>query len=839
MTMIGLALVVTAITGILLIRVLMGLIRGREFHIDAADVIWYVLALALVTKFFGLIPSYLSSPSTAIARVTDMLHIYYGMLNAMSLTDFLISMATNIGLPIVEAVVGVFADVNLSPIAIAVDVIELLISAVIHYIVNFISILTEVLLLIKLAIVMGKALGALVPYLAVLLVIPRVRTVAVVPVSIYLIIGVALPLGINMAITHPVVNVINTPHLTLPSGLGLADVEVIDELGRPLPAVLHISVPGFGYSETIGLPSGVGLVPLPVYENPRFVARYVVDYVVVLFMRFPVKAYLVPSPRFPTSLTIIRLPLIAVFNGSSLVALFNYTWDGAGWVDTYFGSGYAVINVTTPCSGNLTVTAYADYALINAERVSNCSIKYSITQWRPTNVVSQGWLNDVVMNHELFCQDLKLLLNPSPTYAPEVPPQVLKLLLNTLNESCSGVGDYNESINELRGIKVLVTLACLGRCNDTHVTITVIGVQPYSLNYYALWSGSYVAWLNDSVTIIRNAVSIIGLGPVIAMLVNIAYSSALILGLVGLAAVVPRINTWSKLMSIVRVRLGVSYWDAISTVGAIAVGRVARRVDRSGSLSRYRLFRMIHGFVSRRWYMKHLVRASYWAVRDLPRVVVAPHVALPLLYTTSVARDYLLRRVGSIDNRALRITMRSLVSGLIGPSIVLRPYSTLRFTSRFLITTATQYIGNAINDASRVYSAIKHYLDHRLAFYIAIRATSRGLGNAVIRVIQRIEESMGDPVGALRTVSTELGVLRGLDGGVTSLIARYVLERLITRYADLVNLRVVINNVEVDPRVVLRFGDYDDVVVRVGGRDEIIKAWVIKEFVRIIEKRRW
>jgi len=55
----------------------------------------------------------------------------------------------------------------------------------------------------------------------------------------------------------------------------------------------------------------------------------------------------------------------------------------------------------------------------------------------------------------------------------------------------------------------------------------------------------------------------------------------------------------------------------------------------------------------------------------------------------------------------------------------------------------------------------------------------------------------------------------------------------------LVNLRVVINNVEVDPRVVLRFGDYDDVVVRVGGRDEVIKAWVIKEFVRIIEKRRW
>jgi len=222
MTMIGLTLVVTAITGILLIRVLMGLIRGREFHIDAADVVWYVLALALVTKFFGLIPSYLSSPGTAITRVTDMLHIYYGMLNAMSLADFLISMATNMGLPIIEAVVGVFADVNLSPIAIAVDVIELLISAVIHYIVNFISILTEVLLLIKLAIVMGKALGALVPYLAALLVIPRVRTVAVVPVAIYLAIGIALPLGINMASAHPVINVVNTPRLALPWSLIIA-----------------------------------------------------------------------------------------------------------------------------------------------------------------------------------------------------------------------------------------------------------------------------------------------------------------------------------------------------------------------------------------------------------------------------------------------------------------------------------------------------------------------------------------------------------------------------------------------------------------------------------------
>ena len=28
-------------------------------------------------------------------------------------------------------------------------------------------------------------------------------------------------------------------------------------------------------------------------------------------------------------------------------------------------------------------------------------------------------------------------------------------------------------------------------------------------------------------------------------------------------------------------------------------------------------------------------------------------------------------------------------------------------------------------------------------------------------------------------------------------------------------------------------------IVRIGGRDEVIKAWVIKEFVRIIEKRRW
>ncbi|MFP3216971.1 MAG: hypothetical protein RXP99_06735, partial [Vulcanisaeta sp.] len=401
---------------------------------------------------------------------------------------------------------------------------------------------------------------------------------------------------------------------------------------------------------------------------------------------------------------------------------------------------------TTTCNGNLTIMAYAGDAYISTDRASNCSITYSVTKQEPNNLVSQAWLNEVLLNHEFLCQSVESLIIPSPTYAPEAPPQVLRLLLNALNESCSGVGYYNESMRELRSIELSISLKCLGRCNNTHVTVVVIGVgyynesmrelrsielsislkclgrcnnthvtvvvigvKPYSLNYYALWDGTYVAWLNQSMIIIRNADGLIGPGPVIAMFTDIAYTVALVLGLAGLVAITPRIREWGRLMSAVRVRLSINYGDVVSTVGPSIVRSVAGRVG-DGLIARYRLLRVVRDFVARRWYARHLVRAGYWAIRELPNVSVAPHVVLPLLYGASMARSYLLRRVRSIEDGALRSALRLFVVGVVGPSMVLRPYSALGATHRFSAALISGYFGNAIKEVSQTYSAIKHYV---------------------------------------------------------------------------------------------------------------------------------
>ncbi len=836
--MMGLALVVSAITGALLIKALVGVLRGRGLWMGIDDVAWYVFALAVVTNFFGLLPSNLSSVNTAIARITEALHGYYGIINAVTWAETAISISTNLGLPIAETAAEVLAGVELGPVVVVVDVVEHVVSAVIQYLVNFISILTEALLFIKFAMMVGEALGPFIPYLAALLVIPRVRAVAAVPVVVYLVLGIALPLGVNMALTHPIVEVVNTPRLAFPNGLGFANVEVVDELGRPLPAVLHILSPGLGYSETVGLPGGLGLVPLPIYEEPRFVGQYVVDYVVALFMRFPVNAYLTPSPEPPTRPVMIKLPLIAVFNGDSLVALFNYTWMGDGFVNTTVGGGYAVIEVTTPCNGNLTIMAYAGDAYISTDRASNCSITYSVNKQEPNNLVSQAWLNEVLLNHEFLCQSVESLIIPSPTYAPEAPPQVLRLLLNTLNESCSGIGYYNESMRELRSIELSISLKCLGRCNNTHVTVVVIGVKPYSLNYYALWGGTYVAWLNQSMIIIRNADGLIGPGPVIAMFTDIAYTVALVLGLAGLVAITPRIREWGRLMSAVRVRLSINYGDVVSTVGPSIVRSVAGRVG-DGLIARYKLLRVVRDFVARRWYARHLVRAGYWAIRELPNVSVAPHVVLPLLYGASMARSYLLRRVRSIEDGALRSALRLFVVRVVGPSMVLRPYSALGATHRFSAALISGYFGNAIKEVSQTYSAIKHYVGHHLALYIALRSLIHGLGGGVARAIQRVYSALDDPIKALLVINAELGIMRGVDAEMASLIARDALGGLITRHPELVNARVLVNNVELGSQAVLGLDDYVDVVVRVGGRDVVLKAWVVKELARVVEGRRF
>ncbi len=240
-----------------------------------------------------------------------------------------------------------------------------------------------------------------------------------------------------------------------------------------------------------------------------------------------------PNP-YLGSTVVIRLPMIAIFNGDSLVGLFNYTWVGYGSVSVNAGGpGYAVINVTTPCSGNLTVMAYAAQVRLMPLGLieGNCSIKYSVTEDRPPNLVPKSWIRSIIINHELFCLNLEQLVNPSITYQGlEAPPQVVGAVLSIMRRACSGVGNYSEVISELRSIRLTASFTCREPCNYTRISVLIIGVEPYNLNYYALWGGTYTTWLNDSLMVIRNAESNpLNPGMYIALFVNAAYYSAIFL----------------------------------------------------------------------------------------------------------------------------------------------------------------------------------------------------------------------------------------------------------------------------------------------------------------------
>lgn len=109
--------------------------------------------------------------------------------------------------------------------------------------------LVAALWLIRYAVIIGAGLRRLLPYMAFFLVIPRVRNIAVIPAALYLVLGVALPLGINTVHPPPLVNTFNET-LTTPNGLGFTSIEVLDELGslyRPYCALVvmgfHITKP--------------------------------------------------------------------------------------------------------------------------------------------------------------------------------------------------------------------------------------------------------------------------------------------------------------------------------------------------------------------------------------------------------------------------------------------------------------------------------------------------------------------------------------------------------------------------------------------------------------------
>ncbi|GGI82090.1 hypothetical protein [Vulcanisaeta souniana] len=833
--MIGLILVVTAMIGSLLIRVLINVPRGRGVGIGVDDVAWWFLALAVVTGFFGLLPGTMYSPYAALAIMNKLLSLYNGLINSLTWSDAVISVTVNVGLPIAEAVSFVVTGTGIGSIVLVVEVLEQLVSAVVGYIVHVFSIVVSVLWFIRFAIAMGIILGKLVPYLAFLLVMPRTRNAAVIPISLYLLLGIALPLGINAVHAIPMISVANESQLP-PWRFGFADVEVVDALGRPIPAVLCINGFGYQYNETLGLPSGSGLVVLPIRFSKYYVSRYVINCVVALFMRFSADHVITPVVDVNDSVPVlVQLPMISVFNGDSLAALYNYTWRGVGLIDLVSGDGYAIINVTTPCNGELIVNAYAagiDLKVINTSG-SNCSITYTMSQGKPGNLVQGSWLQSVWLDHELFCQDLEQLINPSiMPQGIEAPPQLINQLLNIINESCSGIGNYTEPINELRSIRLSVSFRCLGNCSDVNAEAIVRGVRPYSFNYYALWGGSYVDWLNGSLVIIRNAANFLSLGFIIGMFINIAYSSALVLGFVGIIAAVPRIKYWSRLMGIVSARLGIGYEDLVSVAESVAVRIINnRRANQGGFTSRYVLPRGLRGFVNR-WYVRHVLRTGYWALRELPRVSVMPYVELPALYGVSLARDYLMRRATRIENRVLRDALRTVVGITVSSSLVLRPYSLVNPLVNQSVSVLARHFGYAVREASQAYGALRGYLGGA-ALYVALRSVVRGVNRFVVDAVGDIWSSLDDPLRALAAMSSKLGALYALDRDLARGIADEALRVLVSRHG-LVSIEVLVNGAVVKPMDVFGVGDYEVVAVRLNDRYEFVKAWVAKEFLRVI-----
>jgi len=841
MPMLGLALVVMAIAGSIMIRAINSIARGREFKIDAEDLAWYLIALALVTNLFNLIPSNLYSIGTALITVDKLLNAYNNLVNSLGIADAVLSLSINIGLPIAEAAIYVATGSGLGSIMLVIEVIEHLTNLVINYVVHVISILVVVLWFMKYAVIIGEVLGRFIPYMAFFLVIPRVRNAVIIPTVLYLVLGIALPLGINTMHSLPIISTISETQIA-PSELGFINIEVLDELGRSVPTALCINGYGFPYSEVVGLPNGAGVVALPMYIMRNQPIPYRINCLIALFMKFSTNYFVVPGLGLNNDTVVIRLPMIAVLNDDSLVALFNYTWSGVGNTIIGVNSGYAVINVTTPCNGNLTVMAYASgvaLRLINSTE-SNCSITYSIIQGVPINMVSQFWINNVITNHELFCQDLEQVLNPSIVHQGiTAPPQVINAILGMVNESCNGPGNYTVVINELRSDRLTASLKCHGTCGNVSISALVIGVKPYEFNYYALWSGSYITWFNDSLMIIRNAyLNPLNLGILINLFIGITYYSALLLGIIGLVAIIPRIRYWSRIMSVVRIKLGIKYEDIIAvTSPLISMVVRSRRVNNEGITRRYAHLRWVYE-IARHSHTSHLLRVGYWVVRDLPKVSAAPHVLLPTLYGVSLARDYLVRRALLIERETLRNALRAVVSVALSPNLVLRPYSLLNPMLRYGINELTRYMIIKTSTASRVYGALKSYLRPSIALYIALRSVTKGIDESVINAVSEVWQSMDKPLDTLRTISTRLGILRVIDRDLTTLIVSEALRELLVRHGSLVDARVLINNAVVKLEDVAKVDDYADVVIRVNNGDVTVKAWIVKEFLRIINSIR-
>ena len=146
------------------------------------------------------------------------------------------------------------------------------------------------------------------------------------------------------------------------------------------------------------------------------------------------------------------------------------------------------------------------------------------------------------------------------------------------------------------------------------------------------------------------------------------------------------------------------------------VSAAARRlVRREGLVRRYYMVNRLLEF-SRRRYVRHALRAGYWALRYLPEVSVAPYITLPTFYGVSLAREYLIRRVTTVRNEQLRDALLRVVSTTLSPIIVLRPYSVIKPLLRQGIGDLAMYVGAKARQAAIVYSMLRNYLSPTDAF---------------------------------------------------------------------------------------------------------------------------
>ncbi len=116
----------------------------------------------------------------------------------------------------------------------------------------------------------------------------------------------------------------------------------------------------------------------------------------------------------------------------------------------------------------------------------------------------------------------------------------------------------------------------------------------------------------------------------------------------------------------------------------------------------------------------------------------------------------------------------------------------------------------------------------------ALRSVIRGVDKYVVNAVDEVWHSLSRPLDALAMISARFGVLRLIDRELSTLIVDEALRELVGRRGSLVNVRILINDTVVKPEDLVKVGDYVDVVVVTDEGSVMVKAWVVKELLRVM-----